>query len=74
MFGSCTKIGLDPNIEIDHTGKCVAITLQERCFEVVDLIYSLDSIVGRGTRVWIVFFFFFFFFGGAIEYASTTSS
>ena len=56
MSGSCTKIGLDPNIEIDHTGKCVAITLQERHFEVVDLIYSLDSIVGHGTRVWIVMY------------------
>ena len=54
MFGKPRDIGLDPNVEIDHTGKCFAITFQEKCFEVEDLIYSLDSVVGRGTRVWIV--------------------
>jgi hypothetical protein len=57
MFGTSANIGLDPNVEIDGTtGKCVAITLQEKRFEVVDLIYSLDSIVGRGTRVWVVMY------------------
>jgi hypothetical protein len=54
MFGSSMDVGLDPNIEIDHLGKCVAITLQEKRFLVMDLIYSLDSVVGRGTRIWIV--------------------
>jgi serine/threonine protein kinase len=54
MFGSSSDIGLDPNIEIDHTGRCVAITVQEKRFQVVDLIYSLNSVVGRGTRVWSV--------------------
>ena len=57
MFGTPASIGLDPNVEIDGTtGKCVAITLQEKRFEVVDIIYSLDSIVGRGTRVWVVMY------------------
>jgi hypothetical protein len=55
MFGSDSDIGLDPNIEIDqNTGKCVAITVEEKRFVVEKLIYSLDSVVGRGTRVWIV--------------------
>jgi hypothetical protein len=54
MFGSSTNIGLDPNTEIDHTGKCVAITIQEKRFLVTDLIYTLNSVVGRGTRIWLV--------------------
>jgi Fungal protein kinase len=54
MFGSSADIGLDPNFEIDQTGKCVAITVQEKRFQVVDLIYSLNSVVGRGTRIWVV--------------------
>ena len=54
MFGRSTDLGLDPNIEIDSTGKCAAITVQEKRFEVVDLIYFLDSVVGRGTRIWAV--------------------
>lgn len=54
MFGKPADIGLDPNIEIDHNGKCVAITVEQNRFEVLDLIYSLNSIVGRGTRIWIV--------------------
>jgi hypothetical protein len=54
MFGTPANIGLDPNIEIDHTGRCVAITLRQKRFEVVGLVYSLDSVVGRGTRVWVV--------------------
>lgn len=54
MFGSSTDIGLDPNIEIDNNGKCTAITVEQRRFEVVDLIYSLNSVVGRGTRIWVV--------------------
>jgi len=53
-FGSPVDIGLDPNVEIDHTGKCVAITVEGKRFVVVEIIYSLDSIVGRGTRVWVV--------------------
>jgi hypothetical protein len=54
MFGRPLDIGLDPNIEIDDNGKCAAITFEEKRFEVEALIYSLDSIVGRGTRVWKV--------------------
>ena len=54
MFGRSMDIGLDPNIEIDYTGKCVAITVEGKRFEVVDLIYSLNSVVGRGTRIWMV--------------------
>ena len=54
MFGTSANIGLDPNIEIDRNGKCVAFTVEKKRFTVVDLIYSLDSVVGRGTRVWTV--------------------
>ena len=54
MFGSPSNIGLDPNFEIDQAGKCAASTIQKKCFEVVDLIYSLNSVVGHGTRIWVV--------------------
>jgi protein kinase-like protein len=54
MFGSSADIGLDPNVEIDHNGKCVAITVEGKRFEVLDLIYGLNSVVGRGTRIWAV--------------------
>ncbi|KAF8808700.1 hypothetical protein BYT27DRAFT_7096048, partial [Phlegmacium glaucopus] len=54
MFGTLADIGLDPNIEIDSTGKCVAITVEDKHFEVAGLLYSLNSVVGRGTRIWVV--------------------
>lgn len=53
MFGRPQDIGRDPNMEIDGIGNCVAITHEEKRFVVERRIYSLDSVVGRGTRVYI---------------------
>ena len=55
MFGSEVDIGFDPNFEVHSlTGKIQAITVDNIQFKVKKLVYSLDSLVGRGTRVWIV--------------------
>ena len=55
MFGTDSDIGLDPNYKIDaFTGKVTAITVQDKHFEVENLVYSLDSLIGRATRVWVV--------------------
>src|SRR6266545_3657256 len=55
MFGTDSDIGLDPNYDADAaTGKVMAITVEQKRFEVEKMIYSHRSLVGRGTRVWIV--------------------
>ncbi|KAF8800195.1 hypothetical protein BYT27DRAFT_7263094 [Phlegmacium glaucopus] len=54
MFRTLADIGLDPNIKIDSTGKCVAITIEDKHFEVAGLLYSLNSVVGCGTWIWVV--------------------
>jgi len=55
MFGTDIDIGLDPHCEVDDfTGKVKAITVDKTRFEIEKEVYSLDSLVGRGTQVWVV--------------------
>ena len=55
MFGTDADIGLDPHYEVNEvTSKVAAITVDDKHFEVKKMIYSLDSLVGQGTQVWIV--------------------
>ncbi|KAG6823254.1 hypothetical protein H0H92_010853, partial [Tricholoma furcatifolium] len=59
-FGSDELIGLDPTIKLDAmSGIPVAIDVTTdsgptRTFSVVRLIHNADSLMSRGTRVWIV--------------------
>lgn len=54
MFGTLSDIGLDPNVHIDRNGNCTGITVGDKLFAVEKIIYKLESVVGRGTQVWIV--------------------
>ncbi|KAF8238966.1 hypothetical protein L208DRAFT_1239708, partial [Tricholoma matsutake] len=55
MFGDDSDLGLDPNVKIDSTtGRVKQITLANKIFLVVKLIYNLDSLVGCGTKVWVM--------------------
>ncbi len=55
MFGTDADIGLDPYCEVNEfTGKVKAITVDKTRFEIERAVYSLDSLIGRGTRVWVV--------------------
>ena len=54
MFGSPSDIGLDPHFEMGPDGRAAAITVDNRRFDVVDRIHALESLLGRGTQVWVV--------------------
>jgi Fungal protein kinase len=56
MFGNDSDIGLDPTIEVDSTGKVCAIVVDKKRFEVFQLIHSVETLIGRATKVWIVSF------------------
>ena len=57
MFGHDSDIGLDPNVEVDSTtGRVCAIVVDNKRFEVLQLIHSVETLVGRATKVWIVSF------------------
>jgi Fungal protein kinase len=57
MFGHDSDIGLDPNVEVDSTtGRVSAIVVDNQWFEVIQLIHSVETLVGRATKVWIVSF------------------
>jgi hypothetical protein len=55
MYGKPEDIGLDPHFEMDASnGQVVAIECENRRFEVVERVYALQSLFGRGTQVWVV--------------------
>ena len=55
MFGDDTDIGLDPHFIRDpETEVLIAVNVDGRRYEIKDHIYTLESFLGRGTRVWIV--------------------
>ncbi|KAF8230403.1 hypothetical protein L208DRAFT_1282034, partial [Tricholoma matsutake] len=55
MFRDNSDLGLDPNVKINSTtGRVEWITLANKIFLVVKLIYNLDSLVGHATKVWVM--------------------
>jgi hypothetical protein len=55
MFGHDLDIGLDPNIKVDSTtGRVCAIVVDNKWFKVLQLIHSIETLVRRVTKVWIV--------------------
>jgi hypothetical protein len=55
MFGSLSDIGLDPHfISNPTTGELTAVMVDDRRFQLLQRIYTLDNMLGRGTKVWIV--------------------
>jgi protein kinase-like protein len=55
MFGDDADIGLDPNIVIGPDGRVKTISVDNKCFVVKKLIHSVETLIGRATKVWIVF-------------------
>jgi hypothetical protein len=54
MFGQEMHLGLDPNMIRDKNHQVSKIFLDGKSFSVRRKIYSLQSLLGRGTQVWIV--------------------
>ena len=57
IFGHDSDIGLDLNVKGDSTTSRVhAIVVDNQWFEVLHLIHSVETLVGRVTKTWIVSF------------------
>ena len=54
MFGDDADIGLDPNVVVGEDGRVKKITVDNKVFVVNKLIHSVETLVGRATKVWIV--------------------
>jgi hypothetical protein len=54
MFGDDSDIGLDPHFIHDDDDRLVAINIDNKRYELRDRIYAVESLLGRGTNVWIV--------------------
>jgi hypothetical protein len=54
MFGDDSDIGLDPHFIHDKADHLIAINIDNKRYELQDRIYTVESLLGRGTNVWIV--------------------
>jgi hypothetical protein len=54
MYAPIADIGLDPSMLCDNAGKIESILVNNQNFVVVKRIYSLQALIGRGTKIWIV--------------------
>jgi hypothetical protein len=55
MFGNDTDIGLDSHFIRDpKTDRLVAVNVNDQRYELEERIYTVESLVGRGTNVWVV--------------------
>jgi len=54
MYAPLAHIGFDPSMLCDNTGKIKSIFVNDIEFIVVKRIYSLQALIGRGTKVWVV--------------------
>jgi len=55
MFGKLSDIGLDPSFVSDPvTGHLTAVKVDDRSFQLCERIYTLENMLGRSTKVWIV--------------------
>ena len=54
MYGPVHNTGRDTTMELHPTGHVKSISVNKHWYSVVYLIYSLQSMVGRGTTVWLV--------------------
>ena len=55
MFGDDADIGLDPNVIIGQDGRVKKISVDNKCFVVKTLIHSVETLIGRAMKVWVVF-------------------
>lgn len=54
MYGPLHNTGRDTTMELHSNGRVKAIHVNGHRYEVVYLIYSLQSMIGRGTTIWLV--------------------
>ena len=54
MYGPIHNTGRDSTMELHPNGQVKAISVNNHWYTVVYLIYSLQSMIGRGTTVWLV--------------------
>jgi hypothetical protein len=55
MLGDVSDVGLDPHFICDNdTGSVAAVNIEGKRFDLVQRIYTLEKLLGRGTKVWIV--------------------
>ena len=54
MYGPLHNTGRDTTMELHSNGRVKAIFVNGHQYEVVYLIYSLQSMTGRGTFIWLV--------------------
>jgi hypothetical protein len=55
MFGNDTDIGLHSHFIHDpKTDRSVAVNVDDQHYELEECIYMVESLVGRGTNVWVV--------------------
>ena len=54
MYAPLAHIGFDPSMLCDNTGKIKSIFVNDIEFIVVKCIYSLQALISRGTKVWVV--------------------
>jgi hypothetical protein len=55
MYGDLHFTGRDPTMILDLKKKVTAIIVNGHTYEVVHIIYTLQSLIGRGTTIWFVF-------------------
>jgi hypothetical protein len=55
MFGDDADIGLDPSVIVGQDGRVKTILVDNKHYSVKDLIHSVETLVGRATKVWVVF-------------------
>ena len=54
IYGKLDDIGIDPSIYHDNDRKVQWIDVNKKQFHVVKRIYSLQALIGWGTKVWLV--------------------
>jgi hypothetical protein len=54
MYGPVHNAGRDTSMELHPNGHVKSISVNNHLYRVVYLIYSLQSMIGRGTTVWLV--------------------
>jgi len=55
MYGDLHFTGCDPTMILDSSKIVKAIIVNGHTYEVVHLIYTLQSLIGHGTTIWLVF-------------------
>jgi hypothetical protein len=55
MFGPLHNTGRDSTMELNEDQTVKSISVNGNWYDVVHVIYSLQSMIGRGTTIWLVF-------------------